>query len=280
MRLKFRPRAEMLDRRDVPSTVLVDHQSYSLTGGPGPATVTLTVTGQDDGYYLWDYVVRNDNFVEEPTGQPPDIYIGTFNLPVVDAGIVSNLWNSLGWDGYVGGFMDDPADVYWEAGDSHPQIAPGSSGEFKFTTTEVPIGPAAAGVWDPWVIDESYGQVLAPTKGAKVDFANATTGQDYQILIQGYAGPGNKVDQVTVGVTKNANAVDIADSVKLALEGAGYKVTRDGTKLTIAPPAANRTSLWFQTQKPNGQNDNNLKGPSLLTFWSYEVWVNGVKQNP
>jgi hypothetical protein len=270
---------EMLDDRALPSTTIVDGEQFTLTGAAGAVEVTLTVVEDAPGYYgyyHWLYVVENVNYGCSTGCSPEQVF-------QVDAGSVSgveNLQSSAGWDGEVVAAPDGTGSIIWNRTNGSP-ILPGGTAEFSFLTEPMPIGVGGGTFVDNDPMGASAtGELLAPFKGAKIDFANATVGVDYQIRIRGYAQGPNPVHQDTVGITKTATREDIAQAVELTLLGMGYKVIRDGTTLLIAPPAANMTSLRFQTQTPTGQDDNTLKGPTLTFHKAYEVWVNGVKLNP
>lgn len=256
-------------------------EQFTLTGEQGTAEVTLTVVEDEPGYeglYHWHYVVENVSY-GEPGATPSWM---EYSVDASAVGDADNLQSSLGWEGMVVADPEGSGLIVWDMGDQSP-LGVGQTAEFSFTTSPMPVGEGLGTLVDNNPVgDSAAGELLAPSKGAKVDFANATTGQDYRIQIKGYAGGPQPSEQGTAVITKNATAEDIADTVKIVLEGIGYKVRREGTKLTIAPPAANRNSLWFQTQKPNGQDDNTFKGPSLISLWppNYTVYVNGEKQNP
>ncbi len=281
MTLRFRPGLESLDRRDVPITVLIDHQPYNLSGGGGPdsATATLTVTDQGDGTYHWDYLLHNNSFVY---GANNFWGIGRFEVPVGDAAWATNLGSSIGATSGVTGDSSGGT-IWWQFADEvHPGLTPGQEADFWFNTPEVPIGPAGVDALSYDVGSDTSGPALAPVKpGAVIDFAKVDVSQNYQILITGLSN-GTERDRTIVQVLPTNTATDVAIAVKGALEGMGYTVTRDGTKLNIVPPAG-RTSLRFQDQTIGGKQNLNLTGPSLVNAWgnpAYDVWVNGAPINP
>jgi hypothetical protein len=151
---------EMLDRRDVPSTVLVDHVSYNLSGlgREDAATVTVTLIRGDDGYDHWDYLLHNNSYVY---GQDDYWGIGDFRVPVGDADVTDvGSSNNAQW-----GFTGDPSarTVYWLFGDErNPGLKPGQEAHFTFTTPEVPFGMNGVQGFDPSHAGDVEGEALSP----------------------------------------------------------------------------------------------------------------------
>jgi hypothetical protein len=91
----------------------------------GVASVKVTVTqATPDAPYLWDYNVTNESFTNG---------IATFALPE-EAGLASNLQNTLNWSGSVGTLMGDPQLISWQANSGQPTLGIRASADFTFTT--------------------------------------------------------------------------------------------------------------------------------------------------
>jgi hypothetical protein len=117
----------------------------------------------------------------------------------------------------------------------------------------------------------TYNVILVlPQKQLVIDFASMTTGKAYQIKVVSW----NKTTPtrlLDVQVGQAATAEDIASAVAADLQGAGYSVTQDGTKLTIkAQNNTNFTQLHLTafnidpvTKQP--VTDNTIKGPTFVS---------------
>lgn len=144
----------------------------------GVASVTATVTDDNPSYpgqYHWSYHVTNVSFASG---------IGTFALPAEEAGMVSNLGNSLGWAGSVGALLGNPDLVSWQAMGSItppppgsppspppppvPLIGVGGSADFWFTTAPVDLALSNGFVADLNLTAPISGLLAIPTANAPV----------------------------------------------------------------------------------------------------------------
>lgn len=292
MGLRFRPRMEMLDRRDVPSTTIVDAEPFTLTGPAGTLEGTLTVVEDEPGYYgyyHWHYVLENVSYGCSAGCYPEQ----TFQ---VDAGSVSgveNLQSSAGWDGAVYAAPDGSGSIVWNRTNGSPILPPDGTAEFSFLTVPTPIY-----AWGGTFVDDdpmgasATGELLAPEAGrnATVDFTNATTGKAYTIAIsvERQTGPNTYISQrVLVDIPANYTTQNIRAAVEQKLKDAGVAVSGDGAnRLTIGWTGVGRlTKIEFTlgTTVVNGDVDPDLTltGPGYVgRVGEVTVKVNGTKISP
>ncbi len=286
--LRFRPRMEPLDRRDVPSTVVADHIPFNLSGvgGTDSATGTVTVILQDDGTYHWDYFLHNNSFVY---GDNNFWGIGRFEVPVGNAAWATNVGSSLGATATSGVSGDSSGGtIWWQFSDEmHPGLTTGQDADFWFNTPAMPIGSAGVDALSYDVGADTSGPALAPvvTNSATLDFSNSTTGKAYQIAVYIKSGDTELVN-TTINVTANANATTIRDAVEAACAQAGLYVKASGaSQLTIGgKPNLPVTLIALDSgQTVNGrfQVDKTINGATLLQWTgTVAVKVNGTQLNP
>ncbi len=283
MSLRFRPQVEMLDRRDVPSTVLVDDVSYPLTGAGGTATVTVSVTTEGDGYFHWNYLLHNDSFVY---GQDDYWGIGVFRVPVQDT-LITDKGSSVAASASV-----NDGTVTWAfGGETNPGLKPGQEANFWFTTPDVPIGAAGVEGLEPGFAGGVAGEALAP-KGLTsitLDFSTALTGEAYRIRIRLYEGSPLTTPpliDVLVPVAAGDTAQQIRDNVATKVQQAGFQTTSNGaTQLQIKQRISDGKSAgyfeFFNWDPTLDQPWSFDKGPKLIQRGGVPtVTINGHEVTP
>lgn len=127
------------------------------------ATVTVTVTQDKPGYeglYHWKYLFENHSFNTSSPGF--DQGLGMFILRAPEPSQITNLENSMGWDGYVGLLTGDPELVHWQAPEMGSRILPGQSGWFSFTSPVCEIADSIGEMYDASYAYGGSGQIKGP----------------------------------------------------------------------------------------------------------------------
>jgi hypothetical protein len=154
-------RLECLDVRALPSTVLATETDV----WPGPnnstATITATVTQEDDSTFKWNYHLRNDSFVY---GADDFWGIGYLVIPVWDSSVVTNVGSSIGADWFKDGVFSDPSVDWLFASEGTPGLKPGQEGDFWFSTPAQRIAVGGGAAWSYDVGDELTGATLNPAQ--------------------------------------------------------------------------------------------------------------------
>ncbi len=205
------------------------------------ATVTVTVTADKPGFeglFTWEYLVVNQTFGEY---SGPEYGIGTFNLGLADPTIISNQYNSAGWDHSIDTTPNEPRNVWWSSGEMGPQILPGASALFRFTTPPRPIEDITGILGDAGYAYTAGGGAKGPgIEALKIEIID-------------------KDDTVTetLKVAKWENAFAANNSARpkpnfIDLDRDRFKVRVTDPKANTNPNAANTVLVKVSTDSDNG----------------------------